>query len=84
MPEEETGKADQSSLSIQDSNGAELLKDGISSPDLVATDGKGEPLTLLEEFSNRREKVTGVQLALTCACAAASVVFAYLTFLKTH
>lgn len=51
---------------------------------VLATNRKGNSLTLLEEFSVRRKRRELRSVLLSLACAAASVAFAVLTYLKTH
>lgn len=74
-------------LSIEDALGEELLEtDEPRTADIVlATDSQGNALTLLEEYSKRKKRrVSPAELALSFACATASLAFAALIYLNTH
>lgn len=73
-------------LSIEDSSGEEVSpKRGEAEQGLiVAGEQHGHSLTLLEEFSMRRQRPSATELAFSLLCATASLAFAALIYFNTH
>ena len=75
-----------STLSIEDGKGEEVPVPG-AEPDqvVIATDSEGNSLTLSEEFAARRKRsVPPLEIALSFACATASLAFATLIYFNTQ
>lgn len=49
---------------------------------ILASNSRGSSLTLLEEYARRKKENYTVTFLLSFACAAASLTFTYLIFLK--
>ncbi|EDY81082.1 hypothetical protein VDG1235_699 [Verrucomicrobiia bacterium DG1235] len=74
-------------LSIEDAQGEELLDWDEEENDqvVIATDARGNSLTLLEEYSQRKKgRISPTELTFSFACAAASLAFAVLIYFNTH
>lgn len=75
------------SLSIEDADGEELLGDEFDEDEaqiVVASDRQGNSLTLLEEYSRRKSaRLSPVEFTISFTCAAASLAFAVLLYLNT-
>ncbi|MBD5778173.1 hypothetical protein IEN85_01515 [Pelagicoccus sp. NFK12] len=76
-----------SSLSIEDGEGHEVLGAKAEDKDQVvlATDSKGNSLTLLEEYALRKKsRVRPIEFGISFVCATASLAFAALIYFNTH
>jgi len=74
-------------LSIEDGKGEEVPAPGTEAEDqvVIATDSQGNSLTLLEEYAERKKsRVSPIELAISFACATASLAFAALIYFNTH
>lgn len=77
-------------LSLRDARGHELVVEAreperpAEGQTVVATNGEGKSLTLLEEYTLRNQRPGIGQIALSAICAIASLAFAALIYFKTY
>ncbi len=73
-------------LSLRNAQGEKLVLDDTPADDgtetVIASDEQGNSLTLLEEYSLRKDKVGFGEFSITLLSAAASLAFAALIYIK--
>lgn len=76
-------------LTLRNASGEELvLEDAAAEASpastVIATDSNGNSLTLLEEYALRKRRTHPAEVVLSFLCAAASLAFAALIYIKTY
>lgn len=85
MQDTETKLRLKTELSIEDGSGDDVSPRPHEQDETVlAAAQDGHSLTLIEEYSMRKQRPTAPEFAFSLLCAAASLAFAALSYINTH